>query len=31
VGQVAAPDWPEHLGVGGGRAPGPFGQGTFPP
>ena len=31
VGQVAAADWPEHLGVGGGRPPGPFGQGTFPP
>jgi hypothetical protein len=31
VGQVAAADWPEHLGVGGGRAPGPFGEGTFPP
>lgn len=31
VGQVAEPDWPGHMGVGGGRAPGPFGQGTFPP
>jgi hypothetical protein len=31
VDQVAEADWPQHLGVGGGRAPGPFGQGTFPP
>ncbi|MFP5218935.1 MAG: neutral/alkaline non-lysosomal ceramidase N-terminal domain-containing protein [Actinomycetes bacterium] len=31
VGNVAEPDWPDNIGVGGGRAPGPFGQGTFPP
>lgn len=31
VGKVAAPDWPAHMGVGGGRAPGPFGEGSFPP
>jgi neutral ceramidase len=31
VGQVAEADWPGHMGVGGGRAPGPFGEGTFPP
>jgi neutral ceramidase len=31
VGQVAQADWPAHMGVGGGRPPGPFGEGTFPP
>jgi hypothetical protein len=31
VGRVAAADWPENLGVGGGRAPGLFGEGSFPP
>jgi neutral ceramidase len=31
VGQVADADWPGHIGVGGGRAPGPFGEGSFPP
>jgi neutral ceramidase len=31
LGQVAEPDWPAHLGVGGGRTPGPFGEGSFPP
>ena len=31
VGSVAAADWPGHLGVGGGRSPGPFGEGSFPP
>ena len=23
--------WPGHIGVGGGRTPGPFGEGSFPP
>ena len=31
VGKVAALVWPPHIPVGGGRTPGPFGQGTFPP
>lgn len=31
VGQVAAADWPAHLGTGGGRTPGPLGEGTWPP
>ena len=31
VGELAAPDWPPNIGVGGGRTPGPFGVGVFPP
>ncbi|MCW2607589.1 MAG: hypothetical protein JWO60_2282 [Frankiales bacterium] len=31
VGTTAAADWPQNLGVGGGRAPGVGGEGTFPP
>ena len=31
VGKVAAAEWPPHLGVGAGRSPGPFGEGSFPP
>ena len=31
VGEVAAIAWPPDMGVGGGRTPGPGGQGTFPP
>jgi neutral ceramidase len=31
VGKVAAADWPPNIGVGAGRAPGPFGEGSFPP
>jgi hypothetical protein len=31
LGDVAKPTWPTNMGVGGGRTPGPFGQGTFPP
>jgi neutral ceramidase len=31
VGEVAAAQWPRPMGVGGGRTPGPGGQGTFPP
>ena len=31
VGKIAAAQWPPHIGVGGGRSPGPFGQGAFPP
>lgn len=31
VGKIARPDWPGHMGVGGGRPPGPLGEGTFPP
>ncbi len=31
AGGIAPPDWPDHIGVGGGRTPGPFGEGTFPP
>ena len=31
VGAMAAPKWPTNMGVGGGRTPGPFGQGQFPP
>jgi neutral ceramidase len=31
VGRLEQPDWPRNMGVGGGRTPGPFGQGEFPP
>lgn len=31
LGQVSAAQWPPNLGVGGGRAPGVGGEGTFPP
>ncbi len=31
VGKVAAAVWPGNLGTGGGRTPGPFGQGSYPP
>lgn len=31
VGEVAPLDWPPHMGPGGGRTPGPFGEGEFPP
>ncbi len=31
VGQVRLATWPGNMGVGGGRAPGPFGNGSFPP
>jgi hypothetical protein len=31
AGEIAKLDWPPNMGVGGGRTPGPFGQGTFPP
>ena len=31
VGKVATAEWPTHLGTGGGRTPGPFGEGTWPP
>jgi neutral ceramidase len=31
VGVLAAVDWPPSIGPGGGRPPGPFGMGTFPP
>jgi neutral ceramidase len=31
LGEVAPLDWPPSMGVGGGRTPGPFGEGTFPP
>ena len=31
VGEVAPAQWPRPMGVGGGRTPGPTGQGTFPP
>ncbi|CAA9537054.1 MAG: hypothetical protein AVDCRST_MAG85-4231 [uncultured Solirubrobacteraceae bacterium] len=31
VGEVAQAQWPRAMGVGGGRTPGPGGQGTFPP
>ena len=31
IGQVAAANWPNHLGTGGGRTPGPLGEGTWPP
>ncbi len=28
---IAPADWPDNIGVGGGRTPGPGGQGSFPP
>ena len=31
AGEVAQAAWPRTMGVGGGRPPGPTGQGTFPP
>jgi len=31
AGKVAAVQWPPNIGVGGGRTPGPLGQGEFPP
>ena len=31
LGEVAPLAWPPNMGVGGGRTPGPFGEGTFPP
>lgn len=31
VGELAGLVWPANMPVGGGRTPGPFGQGTFPP
>jgi neutral ceramidase len=31
LGDVATLEWPPSMGVGGGRTPGPFGEGTFPP
>ena len=31
LGTVAALEWPTNMGVGGGRTPGPFGEGSFPP
>ncbi len=31
VGSVAPAEWPDHIGTGGGRTPGPFGEGTWPP
>jgi neutral ceramidase len=31
VGDLAVLDWPPNMGVGGGRTPGPFGEGQFPP
>jgi hypothetical protein len=31
VGHVAKATWPPNMGVGGGRTPGPGGQGEFPP
>lgn len=31
VGELELLDWPPNMGVGGGRTPGPFGEGDFPP
>jgi hypothetical protein len=31
VGELAPAEWPPNIGVGGGRTPGPFGEGVFPP
>ena len=31
TGDIAPLEWPRPMGVGGGRTPGPGGQGTFPP
>jgi neutral ceramidase len=31
AGEIAELEWPPNMGVGGGRTPGPFGQGSFPP
>jgi neutral ceramidase len=31
VGEMKPVRWPTNMGVGGGRTPGPFGQGEFPP
>jgi neutral ceramidase len=31
VGELEPLDWPPNMGVGGGRTPGPFGEGQFPP
>jgi hypothetical protein len=31
AGDIAEVEWPPNIGVGGGRTPGPFGQGVFPP
>jgi hypothetical protein len=31
IGDLQRLDWPPNMGVGGGRTPGPFGEGTFPP
>jgi hypothetical protein len=31
AGQIAPVRWPPNIGVGGGRTPGPLGQGEFPP
>lgn len=31
IGRVRRPDWPDHMGVGGGRSPGVGGEGSFPP
>jgi len=31
AGTVVAATWPSNMGVGGGRTPGPFGEGSFPP
>jgi neutral ceramidase len=31
VGELETLDWPPNMGVGGGRTPGPFGEGQFPP
>lgn len=31
LGSVDAAEWPPNMGVGGGRTPGPFGEGSFPP
>ena len=31
AGKVAPVAWPPNIGVGGGRTPGPLGQGEFPP
>jgi neutral ceramidase len=31
LGELEPLDWPPNMGVGGGRTPGPFGEGAFPP
>ena len=31
IGKLAPLNWPPNMGIGGGRTPGPFGEGAFPP